>query len=135
MAGSGDIERWSENTRGGHLRIWNDHLRGAYAAISPVFHAADHAIQVLSGERPFSEYGASQIITAVIIRDERPPKLPLHSASGTPYNWLWALAETCWATDPNDRPTALEMIRSFPENKTVRSIVPRRTKLLLICGS
>lgn len=55
-----------------------------------------------------------------VIRGERPPQSPGQSATGEPYEWLWALAEKCWTAAANHRPTALEVVRHFPNHHTVR---------------
>lgn len=67
-------------------------------------------MQVLRGERPFAEYAMqAPMLLAIVVRDERPPKLPTKSSTGECYLPLWAVAERCWSTDPRDRPTALEV--------------------------
>lgn len=71
---------------------------------------SDAISQVLSGERPFPRYSSAQLITAVIVRDERPPPLPEESLNGEPYAWVWTVAERCWNTNPQDRPTAADVV-------------------------
>ncbi|KAG8901820.1 hypothetical protein FRB99_005081 [Tulasnella sp. 403] len=63
--------------------------------------------QVLSGQIPFREFATNQmaLITAVTVRNERPPKEPMESLSGTSYAPLWQVAEMCWNGSPNERPT------------------------------
>lgn len=57
------------------------------------------------------------MIRAVSINDERPQKSPMVSPYGIHYGSLWQVAELCWATSPEDRPTMAEVIRMMVEGE------------------
>lgn len=66
--------------------------------------------QVLSDELPYSQYNQnSQVITAILIRDERPCTKPMFSTTGTPYYSAWRAAVYCWAKAPADRPSMMDI--------------------------
>lgn len=68
-------------------------------------------LQILSGKVPLGYYAAiGAMVTAVVIRDERPPLVPEASPSGESYKRFWSTATKCWAKDPEHRPSMSEVI-------------------------
>ncbi|KAG8903244.1 hypothetical protein FRB99_003561 [Tulasnella sp. 403] len=65
--------------------------------------------EVLSGKIPFDEYDPPMLLTAILINDERPRKLPATSSKGVSYEYLWAVAEKCWAKNATERPEMSEV--------------------------
>lgn len=43
------------------------------------------------------------VITAVVLRDERPPRTPAAAQDGTSYDREWDVAEQCWAKEVDKR--------------------------------
>ncbi|KAG9022467.1 hypothetical protein FS837_006340 [Tulasnella sp. UAMH 9824] len=74
--------------------------------------------EVLTGEVPFHDLISDMaVMYAVILGDERPPKIPVQSSNGVSYERIWEVASDCWAKTPSDRipmSVALQRIRNDP---------------------
>ncbi|KAG9035109.1 hypothetical protein FS837_002030 [Tulasnella sp. UAMH 9824] len=74
--------------------------------------------EVLTGEVPFHDLRNDvAVMQAVILRDERPSKIPVESSSGISYDNIWDVASACWPKTPGDRISmseALHLIRADP---------------------
>lgn len=67
--------------------------------------------EILSGESPFSQYKDNvAVITAVMLRNERPRRMPGTSAGGISYEREWDVAEQCWVTELDYRPSMDQVI-------------------------
>lgn len=81
--------------------------------------------QVLADKRPFAEYGVGPMVVAVVVRNERPRRILPSGAHGETYDWLWAVAEQCWHTQPQIRPHAQELVDYLdPHRKS--AYIPRK---------
>ncbi|KAG8914078.1 hypothetical protein FRC01_004235, partial [Tulasnella sp. 417] len=82
-------------------------------------------VEVITGDVPFAYIGnEAAVILAVMQKDERPPKRPLESATGTLYLKTWEVAEACWKKIPEDRMTmrdAFQRLRDDPALSPTRS--------------
>lgn len=88
------------------IRVCYDHSRGAWL-LPPCGVLYRSVLQVLQGEKPFSQYRLpGQVVAAVLLRKERPAFDPSALGPGARYVWAWKVAEKCWNTNPQDRPTA-----------------------------
>lgn len=82
-----------------------------FASLTPCTSFVDHVrFQILSGKPPYHDilsHGA--MVLAIFVLDKRPPRTPSHAPTGDSYEPLWALAERCWAKDPEARPLMREV--------------------------
>ncbi|KAG8898713.1 hypothetical protein FRB99_007198 [Tulasnella sp. 403] len=79
--------------------------------------------EVLSGKEPFHHCkGHANLLTAIIQKNERPPRQPETSPSGENWSYLWDIAERCWAKEPTARPTMHLVLRWLNERTT--SVTP-----------
>ncbi|KAG8903412.1 hypothetical protein FRB99_003342 [Tulasnella sp. 403] len=61
--------------------------------------------EVLGGEVPFYDIGDDESLKKAVIEGSRPPSQPSESLRGVSYATLWEIANDCWSTNPEDRPT------------------------------
>ncbi|KAG8912393.1 hypothetical protein FRC01_005125, partial [Tulasnella sp. 417] len=66
--------------------------------------------EILSGEPPFPRHAPAVIITAVLIREQRPPRMPPASADGSSYDAEWDTAERCWDKKVDKRPSMNQVV-------------------------
>lgn len=70
------------------------------------------------------------MVVAIVVRHEKPLKESFNStgldgASGQ----LWAVAERCWSTLPQDRPNVVDIVAYLhPDRKVIGLDVRRRTR-------
>ncbi|TDL25371.1 kinase-like protein [Rickenella mellea] len=85
---------------------------------SDVYAFACVILEVFTDEPPFSHLRDSQVLMAVIIRDER-PRDPgwLARVRGLDDN-LWKIMKSCWATQPSDRPDIRIVLEMHPFSST-----------------
>ncbi|KAG9001984.1 hypothetical protein FRB94_004189 [Tulasnella sp. JGI-2019a] len=84
---------------------------------SDIYAFAMTIVEILTGEVPFRQYTDSGVHMAYG-RGWRPPFEPI-SRNGTDYTPLWELAAACWQTDPIERLTTDEVVKTL-------SLVPGR---------
>ncbi|KAG8920395.1 hypothetical protein FRC01_000789 [Tulasnella sp. 417] len=76
--------------------------------------------QVLTGKVPFSDLNNDMaVMYAVMLRDERPPRLPAESSCGVSYENVWNVAASCWPRNPKDR---ISMLEAFHQIQTDPSL-------------
>ncbi|KIO31725.1 hypothetical protein M407DRAFT_217758 [Tulasnella calospora MUT 4182] len=57
--------------------------------------------EVLTGEVPFHDLTNDMaVMYAVMLKDERPSKIPAESSSGISYENVWDVASACWVRTP-----------------------------------
>ncbi|KAG8953676.1 hypothetical protein FRC04_001880 [Tulasnella sp. 424] len=82
--------------------------------------------EVLTGEVPFPDLETGgAVIRAVLIESRRPPKNPAESSAGLSYEKVWAVAEACWSTTPEERISineALQRIQGDPALPAIQDI-------------
>ncbi|KAG9006799.1 hypothetical protein FRB94_000395 [Tulasnella sp. JGI-2019a] len=61
--------------------------------------------EIISAEVPFPHLRRSWSIMRAVVEGVRPIPEPM-SRAGQPFNDLWSLAASCWATNPSLRPSA-----------------------------
>lgn len=73
--------------------------------------------QVLTGDVPLPDLWAEgAIIRAVLMKNRRPTKIPAVSSTGLSYKRVWAVAEACWPTIPEERISMNEASRLIQED-------------------
>lgn len=87
--------------------------------------------QILTGDKPFASYPRDfEIITAVKRgqRPDRPNHTLIHRALD---DKLWDIIARCWAQDPEDRPTASQVLRELEDLRRLPDLdVPDLTLLV-----
>ncbi|KIO31728.1 hypothetical protein M407DRAFT_217769 [Tulasnella calospora MUT 4182] len=77
-------------------------------------------VEVLTGEVPFHDLTNDMaVMYAVILRDERPSKIPAESSNGISYENVWDVASACWPRTPSDR---IPMFEAFQRIRTDPSL-------------
>ncbi|KAG8953677.1 hypothetical protein FRC04_001881 [Tulasnella sp. 424] len=108
MKGAGTL-RWQSP------ELWDGGSKGFK---SDVYAFGMTIAEVLTGEVPFPDLQTDgAVIRAVLIESRRPPKNPAKSPTGLSYEKVWAVAEACWPTTPEERISmseALELIQGDP---------------------
>ncbi|KAG8893067.1 hypothetical protein FRB99_002215 [Tulasnella sp. 403] len=69
--------------------------------------------QVLSRLHPFESIYTQGVLINIVCQGGRPPKEPISSANGVSYASLWDVAERCWAEDPSERPSMVEVVEAL----------------------
>ncbi|KAG9025872.1 hypothetical protein FRB95_009669 [Tulasnella sp. JGI-2019a] len=66
-------------------------------------------VEILTGREPFPQLRSSAKVYVAISRGHRPPFEPI-SRNGKDFRSLWELAESCWQQEPDNRPTAVQVM-------------------------
>lgn len=91
--------------------------------------SADASPQVVSGKRPFAEYELAQMVVAIVVRHEKPPRESFSLTANELYGCLWAVAERCWSTRPQNRPKIVDVIAYLhPDRKIIGPAIMRRAR-------
>ncbi|KAG8981122.1 hypothetical protein FRC05_004022 [Tulasnella sp. 425] len=73
--------------------------------------------EVLTGDVPFPDLQTEgAVIRAVLIQGRRPTKIPAVSSTGLSYKRVWAVAEACWSSIPEERISMNEASRLVQED-------------------
>jgi len=88
------------------LRLGDGHVRSESTLPSPVKPHLTHHLQILSGSAPFPNESDDEIVDKVAagLRPEWP------SNKQKLVDVLWKKIGACWAHEPNERPTAPEVL-------------------------
>ncbi|KAG8917803.1 hypothetical protein FRC01_002202 [Tulasnella sp. 417] len=79
--------------------------------------------QVLTGEVPFSDLNNDMaVMYAVMLRDERPPRMPAESSRGVSYENVWNVAASCWPRNPDDRLSMLEAFHRIQTDPSLQKV-------------
>ncbi|KAG9019736.1 hypothetical protein FRB95_005545, partial [Tulasnella sp. JGI-2019a] len=66
-------------------------------------------VEILTGREPFPQLCSSYKVCIAINQGHRPPFEPI-SRNGKGFGPLWELAAACWQVEPDDRPTAVQIV-------------------------
>jgi len=91
------------------------HYQGKNSPASDIYSFACVCYEIYSGNIPFHEIANDSRVILSVIRGERPSRPP-HDSRQMCYIFepvVWELIDACWAEQPQERPTASEIVKRF----------------------
>jgi len=93
-------------------------------------------ISILTGHKPFSNYSRDMNIVTAVKNGQRPPHPSGSLVHPALDDGVWAIIIRCWAQNPDDRPTASQIVRELEDLRRLPDLdVPDLTNLVFLNDS